>query len=88
MASSRIGIVGLLLSFLLVEVLALVFFARGFLLTRIHLKETQKYSSEHQRYKTPYKKLVWIIVDALRCVFDSLVESGSILLFMLQEMVL
>ena len=75
MGSIRRGTVGLLLSFLLAEVLALVFFARGFLLTRIHLKDTQKYSSEHQRYQAPYKKLVWIIVDALRCVCDSLVDS-------------
>lgn len=47
---------------------AIYAFVRGFLLTRIHLPLEEYSSVDGDICPNPYKKLVWIVVDALRYV--------------------
>jgi len=53
-----------LASLLLIHVVAIALFVNGFLLTRIHLDN--KSEKDKSICDAPYKKLVWIVIDALR----------------------
>lgn len=57
----------LLLAFFIAQLVAIYAFVRGFLLTRIHLPKTEYKSFDGNFCDSPYRKLVWIVVDALRC---------------------
>ena len=57
-----------LLSLFALHVAALALFINGYLLTRIHLQEKSTQSTE-ALCSQPYKKLVWIVIDALRWAF-------------------
>lgn len=57
-----------LVAFLVAHGIAIYAFVRGFLLTRIHLPKTEYKGFGGDLCSSPYKKLVWIVVDALRYV--------------------
>ena len=50
---------------LITHLISLLFFINGYLLNRIHLPERSE-PCEYQTCARPYKKLVWIVIDALR----------------------
>lgn len=58
-----------LIAILVAHGVAIYAFVRGFLLTRIHLPKTEYTGFDGDLCSSPYKKLVWIVVDALRYVY-------------------
>lgn len=48
------------------QAVAVLLFVHGFLLTRIHLKDTSVMEDQDCACDKPYKKLVWLVIDALR----------------------
>ena len=69
MAGTRPGPTGpgKFILFSVIHLIAITLFINGYLLTRIHLPDRSEPSSSV--CDRPYKKLVWIIIDALRLVF-------------------
>lgn len=63
-AGPRKSTSSVLAGLLLLHIVAITLFVNGFLLARIHLdNRTKNYPSVCD---APYKKLVWIVIDALR----------------------
>lgn len=66
-----------LLALLVLHLAALGLFVNGYLLTRIHLQEKSTQSTE-ALCSQPYKKLVWIVIDALRwAMYKSVLRCGA-----------
>ncbi|KAL4543821.1 hypothetical protein Ndes2437B_g01633 [Nannochloris sp. 'desiccata'] len=66
--SAQYGAKWALLLLSITHFISLLFFINGYLLNRIHLPERSK-PYKYQTCARPYKKLVWIVIDALRYDF-------------------